>query len=88
MNERIKQLAEQAGDYVNEVYTPPVRSKTPGKIWEDGHIDWHTQFNEKFAELIVRECARIGELKEQGYEDYDPDLSVGWYMKQHFGVES
>ena len=41
----------------------------------------------KFAELIVRECARIGELKEQGYEDYDPDLSVGWYMKQHFGVE-
>jgi len=88
MNERIKQLAEQAGDYVNEVYTPPVRSKTPGKIWEDGHVDWYTQFNEKFAELIVRECARIGELKEQGYEDYDPDLSVGWYMKQHFGVES
>ena len=23
MNERIKLLAEQAGDYVNEVYTPP-----------------------------------------------------------------
>jgi hypothetical protein len=88
VNERIKQLAKQAGDYVNEVYTPPVRSKTPGKIWEDGHMDWYTQFNEKFAELIVRECARIGELKEQGYEDYDPDLSVGWYMKQHFGVES
>jgi hypothetical protein len=41
----------------------------------------------KFAELIVQECARIGELKEQGYEEYDPDLSVGWYMKQHFGVE-
>jgi hypothetical protein len=36
----------------------------------------------------VQECARIGELKEQGYEDYDPDLSVGWYMKQHFGVKS
>ena len=56
MNERIRQLAEQAGDYVNEVYTPPVRSKTPGKIWEDGHVDWYTQFNEKFAELIVAEC--------------------------------
>jgi hypothetical protein len=56
MNERIKELALQAGDYVNEVYTPPVRSKTPGKIWEDGHIDWYTQFNEKFAELIVAEC--------------------------------
>ena len=42
---------------------------------------------EKFAELIVRECARIGELKEQGSADYDTDISVGWYMKQHFGVE-
>ena len=41
---------------------------------------------EKFAELIVGECARIGELKEQGCKDYAPDLSVGWYMKQHFGV--
>ena len=58
MNERIKELAKQAGDYVNEVYTPPVRSKTPGKIWEDGHIDWHTQFNEKFARLIVTECCQ------------------------------
>ncbi len=56
MNERIKELAEQAGEYVNEVYTPPVRSKTPGKIWEDGHIGWHTQFNQKFAKLIVMEC--------------------------------
>jgi hypothetical protein len=59
MNERIKELAEQAGEYVNSVYTPPVRSKTPGKIWEDGHIDWHTQFNQKFAELIVRECMNV-----------------------------
>ena len=59
MNERIRQLALEAGDYVNEVYTAPVRSKTPGKIWEDGHIDWHTQFNEKFAELIVGECIKI-----------------------------
>jgi hypothetical protein len=57
MNARVRQLAEQAGEYVNEVYTPPVRSKTPGKIWEDGHVDWHTQFNQKFAELIVKDCA-------------------------------
>ncbi len=56
MNERIKYLAEQASEYVNTVYTPPVRSKTSGKMWEDGHVGWHTQFNQKFAELIVREC--------------------------------
>ncbi len=59
MNERIQELALEAGDYVNEVYTPPVRSKTPGKIWEDGHIDWLTQFNEKFAELILEECRTV-----------------------------
>jgi hypothetical protein len=56
MNERIRLLALQAGEYVNSVYTPPVRSNTPGKIWEDGHVNWHTQFNQKFAELIIREC--------------------------------
>ena len=42
---------------------------------------------EQFAELIVQECAKIGELKEQGFGDYDPDISVGWYMRKHFGVE-
>ena len=88
MNERIKALAEQAGEYVNEVYTPPVRSKTPGKIWEDGHIGWHTQFNQKFAELIVRECAELAREWEDDYvvEDTAPfhsDVKI----KKHFGVE-
>ena len=85
MNERIKQLAEQAGEYVNEVYTPPVRSKTPGKIWEDGHVDWHTQFNQKFAELIVRECADLFEV-EWGDEKLTGN-DVGYVVKKHFGVE-
>ena len=63
MNERDKELSVQAGDYVNKVYTPPVRSKTPGKIWEDGHVGWHTQFNAKFATLIRADereaCAKL-----------------------------
>ena len=69
MNERDKELAVQAGDYVNKVYTPPVRSKTPGKIWEDGHVGWHTQFNAKFADLI-----RADERKrlEQAVEELAP----------------
>jgi len=100
MNERIKELIMQAGDYVNEVYTPPVRSKTPGKIWEDGHIDWHTQFNEKFAELIVRECAEL--FVDQKYMILNPhepfanervralkehDKDTVRKIKHHFGVE-
>jgi len=81
MNERIKQLAIQAGEYVNSVYTPPVRSKTPGKIWEDGHVGWNEQFNQKFAELIVQKCADIGEQYADGnYEVRNQILS-------HFGVE-
>jgi hypothetical protein len=87
MNDKIRELAQQAGDYVNRVYTPPVRSNTPGKIWEDGHVDWHTQFNEKFAELIVRECAKYLE-ENSGYDDCDN----AWFpepehLLRHFGVE-
>jgi len=85
MNERIQKLAVQAGEYVNSVYTPPVRSKTPGKIWEDGHIGWHEQFNQKFAELIVRECAEV--LDETISPPSHPMNSIGYRLKEHFGVE-
>lgn len=72
MNKRMLELAKQAG-----------LKKEYGSDREYiGDFDWR-----QFAELIVRECARIGELKEQDHADYDPDTSVGWYMRQHFGVE-
>ena len=96
MNERIKELSKQAGDYVNEVYTPPVRSKTPGKIWEDGHVDWHTQFNEKFAQLIVRECLDIAKRTRDNFGSANPDVLEGGRgcafcvyhnIKNTFGVE-
>jgi hypothetical protein len=100
MNERISELVKQAGDYVNETYTGPVRSKTPGKIWEDGHIGWHTQFNQKFAELIVRECADL--FVNQKYMVLNPhepfakervralkehDKDTVRKIKGHFGVK-
>ena len=84
MNERIRELAEQAGEYVNEVYIPPVRSKTPGKIWEDGHVDWHTQFNQKFAELIVNECIRV---VDNAVLHREPASTYVSKIKEHFGVE-
>jgi len=83
MNERIRELVRQAGDYVNEVYTGPVRSKTPGKIWEDGHIGWHTQFNQKFAELIVSECIELNK-QELAFNAFERMLNR---YKEHFGVE-
>ena len=98
MNERIKQLSKQAGDYVNETYTGPVRSKTPGKIWEDGHIGWHTQFNQKFAELIVKECIEKIETHEIPVGNSAAgEMACEWTyaalkeirdeIKEHFGVE-
>ena len=72
MNERIRELAAKTGIY--------------GAVDINGNYDNEAEVK-KFAELIVQECARIGELKEQGYSEYDPDISVGWYMRQHFGVE-
>ena len=83
MNDRIRELAVQAGEYVNSVYTPPIRSKTPGKIWEDGHIGWHTQFNQKFAELIVRECCdKFVDMQHK----FHPSICA-YEIKKHFGVE-
>jgi hypothetical protein len=95
MNKRIEKLALRAGEYVNSVYTPPIRSKTPDKIWEDGHVDWHTQFNQKFAELIVGECYEtIKKDMELAHIQLIP-IDFGIYangrlrriIKEHFGVE-
>jgi hypothetical protein len=63
MNPRIKQLADQCWNHrVNGVL-----------------IDGHLHFDyEKFAELIVRECADIA-LRE----DHDPYECI----KSHFGVK-
>jgi len=90
MNERIKELAERAGEYVNSVYTPPVRSKTPDTIWEDGHVDWHTQFNQKFAELIVQEmCSVLDKAQWDKGEDWvcADGTRIIPQIKEHFGVE-
>jgi hypothetical protein len=67
MNERIKQLAEQAQQYA-EYITPQ-------------GCEWFDTFKEKFAELIIRECADIATINQ--YEAF----SSGYYVKKHFGVE-
>jgi len=71
MNERIKELAEQAKFAMNVSNDP----NSPPSWWGAGHNDTF----EKFAELIVRECARIAETAEP-YQSHDLIL-------KHFGVE-
>jgi len=70
MNERIKQLAEQAKiDYDLR----PEIARAPVWIGTDEELA-------KFAELIVRECAYVGDKYRSGTD-------VGNIIKQHFGVE-
>ena len=71
MNERIKQLALQS---------QLVYETADGKVynsWED-YVDL-TEYVEKFAELIVRECAEIAETAEP-YKAED-------LIRKHFGVK-
>jgi hypothetical protein len=61
MNERIRELAEQATSYNN----------SDGWLFD----------KEKFAELIVKECANYIT------EYYPHSRYEAFYMKKHFGVE-
>jgi hypothetical protein len=66
MNERIKQLAEQAGIVI------PKDSEYNGHIYRDTI--------EKFARLIVRECANRIDYWESRQGEHSEDLL------KHFGV--
>ncbi len=87
MNERIRQLAEQAGVFEYKTYYDPTFFKS---VINDDKV-------KKFAELIVRECLGIvNKIVPPGYEDY-PDYrdqieqsfrsECAAEIKKHFGVE-
>lgn len=75
MNERIRQLAEQAGAYM------------PGVMGLDaGHPEVGFQSKEsfeKFAELIVKECMK---LNHEYFSDEDP-YSIDSLYRYHFGFQ-
>jgi hypothetical protein len=75
MNERIKQLVIQADAWCDQNFL--------GQVNYDGY--WEA----KFAELIVRECAKVANLTEDYYPDYYKSgrQSAAVDIKNHFGVE-
>jgi hypothetical protein len=83
MNERIKLLAEQAGiEFTYDPTETPMRAFV--ECWEDEMA--------KFAELIVRECAKIahecGPTVVNGSErQFDPVTYTAIQILEHFGVE-
>ena len=80
MNERIKELAEQA-----EIYA--------GKLIDEGadYDQYPRYYTEKFSELIVQECIQQAHdvAKLRGANDdmiYGADTAAGRIAK-HFGIE-
>ena len=73
MNERIKELALQAMTYVT--HNPKANKLNSGDM-----------FDEKFAELIVRECVGVCE-EYHGTAGDQAAQYIGQGIKEHFGVE-
>ena len=68
MNERIRQLAKEALDYAEKNQSAEVQQH------------WFKLYNEKFAELIVRECSNRIDYWESRQGEHSDDLL------KHFGV--
>lgn len=78
MNERIRELAEQAQQYA-EYNTPQ-------------GLEWLPMFKERFAELIIRECRNIvSDNRDLAIEDgwnVDEAMSTAMFdIEEHFGVK-
>jgi hypothetical protein len=56
------------------------------QCWE--HNEFGLNFNyEKFAELIVQECANMAESFHRHQYDFTGNLELHEFIKEHFGVE-
>jgi len=73
MNERIRELAEQA------------RKKSIGNSWCYTNPE---EFEQKFVELIVRECCDVLQTETIRHDGYGYNQgTLHQKIKQHFGVE-
>ena len=80
MNERIRQLADEALQLVADEHTNGDESRLNTDSY---HVKDLIQ--SKFAELIIRECARVASDRVMDVEGND--WGVRWAIKNHFGVE-
>ena len=76
MNERIRELAEQAR----------LLHKQIGPVVGTRHMKKKEQDLEKFAELIIRECAELT-LDHKNDNYYNGWLDYRDEIKKHFGVD-
>jgi len=69
VNERIQQFAEQA------------RISVPAGL---DTVEWIAEYNQIFAELIIKECAMVANDHVEDCEGVT--FGVGRILKNHFGV--
>ena len=81
MNERIKELIKQAADQTSAAFSSSNFRQS----------EWESDFREKFAELIVKECSKLADKLDNDVTTlWDKDgfpLTIGDQIKKHFGVE-
>ena len=93
MNERIRELIEQAHEQKPVIVLDPETCQPTHKIGNGGVPMYHSELNpEKLAELIILECEKVA--KDPKW--YGESPSNGWgrpirhvckVMKDHFGVK-
>ena len=86
MNERIRELRTQAAAWVSENHQP----QDPNAYSQKEIDQRYLMYEEKFAELIVRECMDL-------LEDFTTDIHLGGIeyavvgasetLQEHFGIE-
>jgi hypothetical protein len=79
MNERIRELAEQADNWAGTEFHRLFLNNINPNMKE--------LFEEKFAELIIRECLDILDDEDDGSTDTKSVRIAAYCIKKNFGVE-
>jgi hypothetical protein len=81
MNERIKELALEAFQPINDITTEGVADR---RTFDQA---WFQQYNQKLAELIVKECIKQVFYTIEDEEEDNISSSIRDRIKKRFGVE-
>ena len=82
MNERIKELAEQAHEFAVSKYEKRLETEKSSNVF------FYKIKDKQFAELIVRECMGICYRTDTEYEGHKVKSTViASKVAEHFGVE-
>lgn len=97
MNERLKELYEQAHEQKPIIVADPETCEPTHKLGHGGVPMYHNVFNpEKFAELIVRECVSTLHDMHLWQSVNNQNYPSAWHdavdkgidaIKEHFGVK-